>query len=394
MKNGWETCNIGDVLERTETVDPTRNPDKEFLYIDVSSVNNKTLTIDAVSKLKGSDAPSRARKLVRTDDVIFATVRPTLKRIALIPEQYDQQVCSTGYFVLRGKDFIDNRFLFYFLQTDEVFDTVEKMQKGASYPAITDSDVKCLRFTYPPIEEQRRIVAILDEAFAAIDKAKANTEKNIQNARELFDSYLNNIFSNPAPDWETRTIEDVCDVVNGGTPKTGVDKYWNGTHLWITPAEMGKLDSPYVDETKRRLSDAGLANSSARLMPPYSIILSSRAPIGHLVINAKPMATNQGCKGLVPKEDLNYKFLYYFLSGNVEFLNSLGTGATFKELSATALKNVLLPVPPIEEQRQIAGRVDKLKTETQRLETAHGRKIAELDELKRSILQKAFSGDL
>ena len=159
--------------------------------------------------------------------------------------------------------------------------------------------------------------------------------------------------------WKFQKISDVCDVVNGGTPKTGVDEYWNGHHLWITPAEMGKLASPYVSATKRMLSDAGLANSSARLMPPNSIILSSRAPIGHLVINTKPMATNQGCKGLVPNKNLDYKYLYYFLSGNVDLLNSLGTGATFKELSATSLKDVRIPVPPIEEQRRIVAILDE-----------------------------------
>ena len=104
--------------------------------------------------------------------------------------------------------------------------------------------------------------------------------------------------------WQVKTLGDVCEVVNGGTLKTGVKEYWGGEHLWITPAEMGKRLSPYADDTARKITSQGLRDSSARLLPPNSVILSSRAPIGHLVINTKPMATNQGCKGLVPNESL------------------------------------------------------------------------------------------
>ena len=130
--------------------------------------------------------------------------------------------------------------------------------------------------------------------------------------------------------WPSEAIGDVCEVVNGGTPKTGVTEYWDGSHRWITPAEMGKRPSPYVCDTERKISDLGLRDSSARMLPPYSVILSSRAPIGHLVINTESMGTNQGCKGLVPRSHIQHKFRYYYLSSIVEVLNSLGTGATFK----------------------------------------------------------------
>src|SRR5437868_15361850 len=99
---------------------------------------------------------------------------------------------------------------------------------------------------------------------------------------------------------QTKNIGELCEVVNGGTPKTGITEYWGGPHCWITPAEMGKRTSPYVGKTERTISDLGMQNSSARPLPKYSVILSSRAPIGHLVINTELMATNQGCKGLVP----------------------------------------------------------------------------------------------
>jgi len=129
--------------------------------------------------------------------------------------------------------------------------------------------------------------------------------------------------------------------------------------LWITPAEMEKRLSPYIKETERKLTELGLASSSARMLPPNSVILSSRAPIGHLVINTKPMATNQGCKGLIPRSELQFKFLYYYLGSVVDLLNSLGTGATFKELSGAKLKEVPIPVPPLPEQQRIVGILDE-----------------------------------
>jgi type I restriction enzyme S subunit len=159
--------------------------------------------------------------------------------------------------------------------------------------------------------------------------------------------------------WQRKAIGEVCDVVNGGTPKTGITEYWDGQHQWITPAEMGKRATPYVDQTERTITDAGMQNSSARLLPKQSVILSSRAPIGHLVINTVPMATNQGCKGLIPSSELDCKYLYYYLASIVPLLNELGTGATFKELSGGKLKEVPVPVAPFPEQQRIVTILDE-----------------------------------
>lgn len=159
--------------------------------------------------------------------------------------------------------------------------------------------------------------------------------------------------------WQTKRIDEVCEIVNGGTPKTAVPQFWNGKHQWITPAEMGNRSNPFVSDTARTLSDSGLENSSARLLPPNSVILSSRAPIGHLVINTKPMAFNQGCKGLIPRNGIQTKFLYYYLYSVVDLLNSLGTGATFRELSVGKLRLVQIPAPPSPEQRRIVAVLDE-----------------------------------
>ncbi|MFZ4781230.1 MAG: restriction endonuclease subunit S [Armatimonadaceae bacterium] len=159
--------------------------------------------------------------------------------------------------------------------------------------------------------------------------------------------------------WEFKTLGDVCEIINGGTPKTNTPEFWDGEHQWITPAEMGKRMSPYVSQTLRTLTSVGLRNSSARLIPEQSVILSTRAPIGHLVINTVPMATNQGCRGLVPSARLITRYLYYFLTHNVDLLNDLGTGTTFKELAAGKLKEIPIPLPPLAEQQRIVAILDE-----------------------------------
>jgi type I restriction enzyme S subunit len=191
--------------------------------------------------------------------------------------------------------------------------------------------------------------------------------------------------------WEYKTLGEMCDIVNGATPKTKVAEYWEGSHQWITPAEMGNRETPYISNTNRTLTDSGLANCSASLLPAKSVILSSRAPIGHLVINDVPMAFNQGCKGLVPPKDLEYKFLYYFLFSSVELLNSLGTGATFKELSATKLKQVPFPVPPLAEQERIVGILDEAFEGIAAAAAQAEKNLHNARELFQSVLQSTFS---
>ena len=216
MKAGWVTKTLGELLEKTETTNPTNEPEVEFRYVDVSSVSNLTFSVEAVQLLKGKDAPSRARKMIRKNDVLFATIRPTLQRIAIVPEELDQQVCSTGYFVLRAKPEIDHRFLFYSLFTASFMGQMESLQKGASYPAVTDGEVKMQNLSYPPLPEQQRIVAILDEAFEAIAAARANAVQNRQNARALFESYLQSVFSQRGEGWELVTL---ATLLNSGGSK-------------------------------------------------------------------------------------------------------------------------------------------------------------------------------
>ena len=180
-----------EVLQKTETIAPTKKPVEEFIYLDVSSVNKETKEIENATRLFGKDAPSRARKLVKTNDVIFATVRPTHRRVALITEEYNEQVCSTGYFVLRAKIYLSNNFVYYFLLTSSFNKQMEKLQKGASYPAVTDSEVKSIIIPFPnSFAEQQTIVQKLDSLSAETKKLEINYQKKIQYLEELKKSVL------------------------------------------------------------------------------------------------------------------------------------------------------------------------------------------------------------
>jgi len=190
--------------------------------------------------------------------------------------------------------------------------------------------------------------------------------------------------------WEIKKLGEVCQILNGGTPDTTVPKFWDGENLWITPKDMGKLNSIYVDDTLRKITDEGLKNSSAKILPPNSIVLSSRAPIGHLAINTKPLSTNQGCKGLVPKRNLSPLYLYYFLSKSVELLNSLGTGATFKELSGSKLGTVPIPLPPLPEQQRIVAILDEAFAAIAKAKANAQQNLQNAKELFESYLQGVF----
>jgi type I restriction enzyme S subunit len=190
--------------------------------------------------------------------------------------------------------------------------------------------------------------------------------------------------------WEIKKLGAVSQIINGGTPKSKIKEYWDGNINWITPADLGKLNSVLVNETPRKITDLGLQKSSAKLFPENSVILSTRAPIGHLAINTAPMATNQGCRGIVPNENLDPWFLYYFLKANVPLLNELGSGATFLELSTRNLSSVRIPLPPLSEQQRIVSILDQAFAAIDKAKANAGQNLINAKELFESYLQGVF----
>lgn len=186
---------------------------------------------------------------------------------------------------------------------------------------------------------------------------------------------------------KTTALSDLVDIISGATPKTGCAEYWDGDVHWATPADVSKLDGPYISETPRTLTKAGVRSCATRVLPPGTVLLSSRAPIGHVAINTVPMATNQGFKSLVPGSRIDPKFLYHWLKSNTTYLQSLGNGATFKELSKQTTEKIEIPVPPLDEQRRIAAILDHADA----LRAKRRQVLAHLDTLTQSIFHDMFA---
>jgi len=186
----WKLESIANVVEKTKQIDPRKKADFAFKYIDVSGISNRSFRIIEHKTYTGASAPSRARKLVQTDDVLFATVRPTLRRIAYIDEKYNGEICSTAFCVLRSKkSILSSLYLYYYVQRDEFIEELAKLQRGASYPAITDNDVKRQQIPLPSFREQNEITNIL----SSIDKKIFQAESKKQTLRALFKTMLNQL---------------------------------------------------------------------------------------------------------------------------------------------------------------------------------------------------------
>ena len=399
MNSDWKWMKLIDVIQKTETINPQKKPDFNFEYIDVSSVCNKRFVIQETSTILGKNAPSRARKLVRTGDILFATVRPTLKRIAQVPDYLDSQVCSTGYFVLRPRDFVEGKFLFYFLFTEHFIAAMEQLQKGASYPAVNDGEVSSQSIFVPPLPEQKRIVAILDEAFEGIDRAIANAEKNLANARKLFESYLNAIFTQKGDGWEEKKLGDIATFRNGlnftksskgeSIKIVGVKDFQN--HFWIQEAQ---LDSVTIDA---ELKEIDILRKGDILTVRSN---GNKELIGRCVlageISEKTSHSGFTIRIRIKREDIYPQFIVHFLKSRElrKQLTESGGGISISSLNQQGLSLIIMSFPTFVEQKAIVANIDELAVETQRLESIYRKKIAALNELKQSILQKAFTGEL
>lgn len=184
----------------------------------------------------------------------------------------------------------------------------------------------------------------------------------------------------------TAPLGDIADIVSGATPKTGVAEYWGGDVQWATPADLSKLEGPYISKTPRTLTDAGVRSCGTTILPVGSVLLSSRAPIGHVAINTVPMATNQGFKSLVPRSNVDAKYLYHWLRSTTAYLQSLGNGATFKELSKKTTEQIRVPLPTLSEQRRIAEILDH----SDALRAKRRQVLALLDSLTVSVFHDMF----
>lgn len=338
-----------------------------------------------------------------------------------------------------------DEWIIYFLN----FSDLSKFITGLTVPKLNQGKLCEIPIPLPPLAEQVGIVAILDEAFAGLATAIANAEKNLKNARELFESYLQSVFDQTKPlsltvshakDWvnwqgalkpgdadttqtggraaTTRHIEakrSLCvgkpksgarngwawhaldglgRMESGHTPSRRHPEYWGGDVPWIGIRDAKAAHGREIFETLENTNALGLKNSSARLLPAQTVCLSRTASVGYVTVMGRPMATSQDFVNWVCSDKLYPKFLMYLFSAQGDEIFKFSSGAVHQTIYFPEAKAFYICIPTITAQRQIVDALEALREQTEKLETLYERKRRGLVESKQSILQKAFSGEL
>ena len=366
----WDSVKLSDVVDKTSQLKNINDSNRVIRYIDVSSIDNQNCKITNYSKHKVKEAPSRARKIVKSDDVIFATVRPYLKRIAIVPAGFDEEICSTAFCVLRArKNVIDPLYLYYSVCDETFVKRVSEYQRGSSYPAITDTVIKNESIPLPPLPEQRAIAYVL----RTVQEAKEKTEKVIEAARELKKSLMHHLFTfGPVPfhdadkvklketevgkfpcHWNVKKLGEISSILAGGTPSRSNPKYWGGNIPWV---KTGEIKYNLITDTEEKISNEGLDNSSARMVPAGTLLIAMYGQgitRGRVAILGIDSAINQACAAIFVDEQLNKNYLFYYLSYSYDRIRNFGHGAHQKNLSSTLLKLIEIPFPDLAEQKEI-----------------------------------------
>ena len=194
VPKGWESKKLSDIILDFEKRNPENTPENEFKYVEIGGVSENK-TISTYRTILGKNSPSRARNVIRKNDVIYGTTRPYYRNVVLIPEEFDNEICSTGFCVLRtNSNDLFPKYLFYYMQSDMANNQIIKPMRGGNYPAVSNKDVTATNIPIPPLETQKKIVAKLDQKFADWESHKQELQ-NIQNQHELIKKHLNSLSS-------------------------------------------------------------------------------------------------------------------------------------------------------------------------------------------------------
>ena len=190
----WESVKLKSITEKILNTNPKDNPDHKFKYCDIASIDNTNHIIVNPKNFLGKDAPSRARQIIHQEDVIFSTVRTYLHNFAIVPSELNNQLCSTGFCVLRGDDSIITKLIFYLVQTIQFENYLNPLQRGTSYPAVRNNDILNYTFLLPPLDEQEQIVSQIEQGFSLIENTTQIIESSLQNLQTMKMSILKQAF--------------------------------------------------------------------------------------------------------------------------------------------------------------------------------------------------------
>ncbi|MCL4266665.1 MAG: restriction endonuclease subunit S [Anaerolineae bacterium] len=415
LPSGWLWKPIADIAEDTARRNPTSTPVDPFQYVDISSVDNEkgAIKLDEVRTIEGKDAPSRARKVIHESDVIIATTRPYLRNIALIPQVLDDQICSTGFCVIRAKTGLaDPRYLYFACRSQFFINQLIPKQRGANYPAVTDSNVYETQIPVPysdeperSLVEQQRIVARIEALLAEVREMRKLQVAITADVDPLMRSILAETFPNTPedkkPGWEWVRLGDLGKNVGGGTPRKSEPAYWGGKIPWVSPKDM-KIR--VIEDAQDHVTEIGVEQSSTKLIPTKSILIVFRSGIlAHslpIAIAGRDLTINQDMKAIILDSGYVPDYVAYALQAREQHLvtTCVKKGPTVHSIVGDKFWQEKVPIPigsnSLNRQQQIVSYLDKVQTEIEEMTALHAEDTKLIDAVEQAILAQAFRGEL
>ena len=280
---------------------------------------------------------SSTKMLYRDDSIISA--RGTVGEMAMIP--FPMAFNQSCYGLRAKRNIVDPTFLYYLVKYNVRI--LQKNTHGSVFDTITRDTFSGIDIDISPIDAQRKIAGILRDLDDKIELNMKLNENLEQQARAFFQE---SFIDNADPEWVIGTISDFGTIVGGSTPSKSKPEYYTKTGIaWITPKDLSINKSKFISHGENDITELGLKNSSATIMPEGTVLFSSRAPIGYIAIAAGEVTTNQGFKSIVPKPEIGTAFVYYFLKHNLAIIEGMASGSTFKEVSGSTMKGVPAVIP-------------------------------------------------
>ena len=392
----WKEYPIAEFVGKCQTWNPKHGGAGGFDYIDLSSVDKDTKSIASIERYECSDAPSRARQLVETDDVLVATVRPSLNGVALINATHHGMTASTGYCVLRpDQDKLDPRFLFHWVKTGLFVRRMVDVATGANYPAVSDAKVKASKIPLPPVIEQKRIAGILDAA----DALRAKRREALAQLDTLLQSTFLDMFGDPITNpmgWpEVALGAHTSKIGSGATPLGGEAAYKKDGIALIR--SMNVRDGHFSQHGLAFINDQQAARLDGVVVAPDDVLLNitgaSVARVCRAPSDVLPSRVNQHVAIIRPTDSFDQKFLeqcLLFPSMKRRLLDIARAGATREAITKDAIKRLTAIQPPRNEQDRFAAIVSSVEQQ----KTSPRTHLAELDTLFASLQSRAFRGDI
>ena len=286
--------------------------------------------------------------------------------------------------IVQGNEQCDTRFLCYLINSMDLSGYVT----GSAQPKLSQANLNAVTLSLPTLAEQKRIVEYL---YMLDQKIDVNRQIN-DNLEQQAQSYFQELFvDNASPEWTTGTISDLGTVVGGSTPSKAKPEYYTESGIaWITPKDLSINKSKFVSHGENDITELGLRNSSASLMPEGTVLFSSRAPIGYIAIAAGEVTTNQGFKSVVPKPEIGTPFVYFFLKNTLPVIEGMASGSTFKEVSGSTMKNVSAVIPDAETLAKFSDFCAPIFAQQRILEEQN----QSLATLRDNLLPKLMSGEI